>query len=90
MRFNHNNQKRYLASVTDQFVKGKIDRRTFMRTAAKLGLGVGALGASSMMPSGPRGGFISQAHAQDIVQDPEMMKWLADVGKQFAGQTIRL
>ena len=90
MRFNHNNRKRYLASVTDQFVKGKIDRRTFMRTAAKLGLGVGALGASSMMPSGPRGGFISQAHAQDIQQDPEMMKWLADVGKQFAGQTIRL
>lgn len=90
MRFNHNNRKRYLASVTDQFVKGKIDRRTFMRTAAKLGLGVGALGASSMMPSGPRGGFISQAHAQDIVQDPDMMKWLADVGQQFAGQTIRL
>ena len=90
MRFNHNNRKRYIASITDQFVKGKIDRRTFMRTAAKLGLGVGALGASSMMPSGPRGGFISQAHAQDIEQDPEMMKWLADVGQQFSGQTIRL
>ena len=90
MRFNHNNRKRYIASITDQFVKGKMDRRTFMRTAGKLGLGVGALGASSMMPSGPRGGFISQAHAQDIEQDPEMMKWLADVGQQFSGQTIRL
>ena len=90
MRFNHNNRKRYIASITDQFVKGKMDRRTFMRTAGKLGLGVGALGASSMIPSGPRGGFISQAQAQDIVQDPDMMKWLADVGQQFSGQTIRL
>lgn len=89
MRFNFNNRKHYIASITDQFVKGKIDRRTFMRSAAKLGLGAGALGAASMLPSG-RGGFISEAKAQDIVQDPEMMSWLKDVGKQFAGQTIRL
>jgi len=90
MRFNQNNRKRYLASVTDQFVKGKMDRRTFLRTAGKLGLGAGALGAAGMLPTGPRGGFISQAQAQGIQQDPDMMKWLADVGKQFAGQTIRL
>lgn len=90
MRFNHNNRKRYLASVTDRFVRGQMDRRTFLRTAGKLGLGAGALGMSGMMPFGSRGGFIKPAHALEIQQDPEMMAWLRDVGKPFAGQTIRL
>ena len=90
MRFNYNNRKRHIATITDQFVKGKIDRRTFLRSAAKLGLGVGALGAGSMLSPRGRGGFISEAQAQDVVQDPAMMDWLKDVGKQFAGTTIRL
>jgi len=88
MRFNQNNRKRYLASVTDKFVRGEIDRRTFLRTAGKLGLGVGALGMSAMM--GPRGSFFPNAHALEIEPDAEMMAWLKDVGKQFSGQTIRL
>ena len=88
MRFNHNNRKRYLASVTDRFVKGQMDRRTFLRAAGKLGLGAGALGAASMM--GPRGGFISSAQALEIQQDADMMAWLKDAAKPFAGQTVRL
>jgi multiple sugar transport system substrate-binding protein len=88
MRFNHNNRKRYLASVTDRYVKGQMDRRTFLRSAGKLGLGVGALGATSMM--GPRGGFISSAQALEIQQDADMMAWLKDAAKPYAGQTIRL
>ena len=71
MRFNHNNRKHYLASVTDRFVKGQMDRRTFLRAAGKLGLGAGALGAASMM--GPRGGFISSAQALEIQQDADMI-----------------
>ena len=87
MRFNHTDRKRYLASVTDRFVRGQMDRRTFLRTAGKLGLGAGALGLSSMMP---RGNFFPNANALEIEQDAEMMAWLKDVGKPFAGQTIRL
>jgi len=90
MRFNHNNRKRYLADITDRYVRGKMDRRTFLRSAGKLGLGVGAMGALGGSPFGNRGGFISEARAQDIMQDPEMMAWLKEVSSPFKGQTIRL
>ena len=90
MRFNDNNRKQHLASITDQFVKGKIDRRTFLRSAARLGLGIGALGAGSMLSQRGQFGFIPEARAQDVAQDPAMMSWLKDVGKQFAGTTVRL
>ena len=38
-------KKFYRAKITDAYVKGAMDRRTFLRSAAKLGLSVGALGA---------------------------------------------
>ena len=37
-------RKNYLASVTDRYVNGRMDRRSFLRSAGKLGLSVGALG----------------------------------------------
>jgi len=87
MRFNHNNRKKFLADVTQRYVSGRMDRRAFLRAGGKLGLGAGALG----LGLGNRGGgFLPQAHAQGVEQDPEMMKWLADAAKPFAGQTIRL
>ena len=89
MRFQHNDRKRHLASVVDRFARGQMDRRTFLRAAGKLGLGAGALGLMQSLPGG-RGGFIPAARAQDIQQDPDMMAWLAEAGKPFAGQTIRL
>ena len=83
-------RKLYLASITDRYVKGKMGRRSFLRAAGKLGLGAGVLGLSSMMPFGSRGGFISPAAAAEIEPDAEMMAWLKDVAKPFAGQTVRL
>ena len=89
MKFEHRDRKRHLASVVDRFARGQMDRRTFLRAAGKLGLGAGALGLMNKLP-GARGGFIPAARAQDIQQDPEMMAWLAEAAKPFAGQTIRL
>lgn len=82
-------RKRYLASVTDRYVRGEMDRRSFLRTAGMLGLGAGALG----MGFGRRPFFgISPAEAaeQDMKPSDEVMKWLADVGKPFAGQSLKL
>ncbi|QDC02506.1 extracellular solute-binding protein [Mesorhizobium sp. 8] len=82
-------RKAYLASVTDRFVKGQMDRRSFLRAAGKLGLGAGALG----MGLGARPFWtMSQAQAQDQELKPnaDVMKWLADVGKPFAGTTLKL
>ncbi len=83
-------RKLYLASITDRYVKGKMGRRSFLRAAGKLGLGAGVLGLSSMMPFGSRGGFISPAAAAEIEPDAEMMAWLKETAKPFAGQTVRL
>lgn len=83
-------RKLHLASVVDRYVRGKMDRRSFLRNATKLGLGAGALGLSSKIPFGARGGFISQAAAQGIEWSDDMTAWLREVGKPFAGQTVRL
>ncbi len=83
-------RKLFLASVVDRYVHGKMDRRTFLRTAGKLGLGAGALGLTAQIPFGARGGFISPAAAQGIEWQGDMMAWLKDAAKPFAGQTVRL
>lgn len=82
-------RKTHLASVTDRFVRGQMDRRSFLRAASILGLGAGALG----MGLGRRPFYsISQASAQEQELKPsaEITKWLSDVGKPFAGTTLRL
>ena len=89
MRIEHRDRKRHLASVVDRFARGQMDRRGFLRAAGKLGLGAGALGLMQRLPGG-RGGIIAPAHAQDIEMDPDMMAWLKEAAKPFAGQTIRL
>src|SRR5215210_8633468 len=83
-------RKQYLASIVDRYVKGQMDRRSFLRSAAHLGLGAGALGLAAKMPF--RGGFISPAAAQgaNIEFDPAMMNWLKEVAAPFKGQTVRL
>ena len=83
-------RKQYLASVVDRYVRGRMDRRSVLRAAGKLGLGVGVLGLAQNLPFGSRGGFISPAAAQEIEWKGDMMAWLKDVGKPFAGQTVRL
>lgn len=82
-------RKIWLASITDRYVKGQLSRRDFMRSAAKLGLGVGALGAASALDR--RGfGLISPAAAQEVEWSGDMMAWLREVSTPFRGQTIRL
>ncbi len=83
-----NIRKMHLASITDRFVKGEMGRRDFLRLAGKLGLGAGALGMGMN-----RGlfNFVPSAAAQEALQpSPEIMKWVADVGKPFAGTTLKL
>lgn len=85
-------RKMHLASITDRFVKGKMGRRDFLRAAGKLGLGAGAfglgLGATGRRPFGL---FSSAAMAaEDLKPNPEVISWLKDVGKPFAGTTLKL
>lgn len=88
---NSHDRKLWLASVCDRYARGQMDRRTFLRAAGKLGLGAGALAAGSHLMHRSGMGFINPAFAQGQVEwTGDMMTWLADVAKPFAGQTIRL
>lgn len=82
---NSSNNKHHRASLVDKYIKGKVDRRTFLGAAGKLGLGASALGMGL-----PFGGMLSSAHAANVNLDANMMAWLKEAAKPFRGQTVRL
>ncbi|SEA72458.1 ABC transporter substrate-binding protein [Rubrimonas cliftonensis] len=81
-------RKLFLASLTDRYVKRQIDRRSFLRSAGQLGLGLGAFGLGVTRPFG--GHFTPVAHAQDLRPDPDVLAWVREVSKPFAGTTLKL
>ena len=88
---NLNDKKLWRASIVDRYVRGQMDRRSFLRASAKLGLGAGALAAGSHLAARSGMGFIQPAMAQQQIEwQGDMMAWLKEVGKPFAGQTVRL
>ena len=81
-------RKRYLANLADRYVKRRIGRRDFMRSAGQLGLGLGAFGLGLSRPFG--GNFFPNAHAADLKPSDEVLAWVKDVSKPFAGTTLKL
>jgi multiple sugar transport system substrate-binding protein len=81
-------RKHYLASITDRYVRGRMDRRDFLRSAGRLGLGLGAFGLGMSRPFG--GGFIPAANAQDLRPDADVLAWVRDVSGPFKGATLKL
>jgi len=81
-------RKRYLAELTDGYVKRRISRRSFIHTAGKLGLGLGALGLGMSRPFG--GHFFPAAHAAELTPSGDVLAWVKDVAKPFAGTTLKL
>ena len=81
-------RKQYLAGLTDKYVKRQIGRRDFMRNAGLLGLGAGMLGTGMTRP------FFgaSNAYAQDagLIPSADILSWVKDVSKPFAGTTLKL
>lgn len=77
-------RKLYLAKAADQLVKGGLDRRGFLRATAGLGFGAMTFGM------GPRP-FMSAARADEaLAPSADVINWLKEVGKPFAGTTIKL
>ena len=80
-------RKLYVAGLADKYVKRQIGRRDFLRAAGKLGLGLGAFGLGVTRPFG--GHFMPVANAQDLRPDPEVLAWVREVSKPFAGTTLK-
>lgn len=87
---NPSDRKLWLANVADRYARGQMDRRSFLRAAGKLGLGAGALAAGSHLAARSGFGFVSPAAAQGVEFQGDMMAWLKEAAKPFAGQTVRL
>jgi multiple sugar transport system substrate-binding protein len=83
-------RKRYLASVTDRFVKGRMARRDFLRAASQLGLGAGAFGLGMGLQRPFGGSLFPAARAQGLEPSAEVLAWVKDVSKPFAGTTLKL
>lgn len=81
-------RKQALASLTDRYVKRQMGRRDFLRAAGKLGLGLGAFGLGMSRPFG--GHFFPSAEAADLKPSDEILAWVKDVSKPFAGTTLKL
>jgi multiple sugar transport system substrate-binding protein len=71
------------ARLADAYARRRIGRRTFLRHAGALGLGAGALGTGLIRPFHP-------AFAQGALEpDPEVLAWVREVSKPFAGTTLK-
>ncbi len=81
-------RKRYLADLTDRYVKRRLGRRDFLRAAGQLGLGLGAFGLGMSRPFGGR--FLPSAEAAELKPSDEVLAWVKDVSKPFAGTTLKL
>jgi multiple sugar transport system substrate-binding protein len=82
---NDSDKKLYRAKVVDDFVKGRMDRRKFLRSATALGLGAGVLGSGLVRPF-----RATPALAQGLEPSADVLAWVREVSKPFAGTTLRL
>lgn len=80
-------RKEFLASVVDRYVRGQMNRRSFLKAGTQLGLGAGAftLGMNAR-PSG----LFTPALAQDLQPSADVLAWVKEVSKHFAGTTLKL
>ena len=78
-------KKLYRAKIVDDYVRGRLSRRSFLRSAGMLGLGAGVLGSGLVRPF-----RATPALAQGLEPDPAMLEWVREVSKPFAGTTLRL
>ncbi len=78
-------KKLYRAKIVDDYVKGRMNRRSFLRNAGVLGLGAGVLGSGLVRPF-----RATPALAQGLEPDSAMLDWVREVSKPFAGTTLKL
>ena len=80
-------RKRYLANLTDRYVRRRISRRDFLRDAGHLGLGAGALGLGLTRPFGGKPAF---AQSEELRPNQEVLDWVREVSTPFRGTTLKL
>ncbi|MGP1254846.1 MAG: ABC transporter substrate-binding protein [Kiloniellales bacterium] len=80
-------RKRYVANLTDRYVRRQISRRDFLRDAGHLGLGLGAFGLGMSRPFGGKPAF---AQSEELRPNQEVLDWVREVSTPFRGTTLKL
>ena len=80
-------RKRYVASLTDRYVRRQISRRDFLRDAGQLGLVLGAFGLGMSRPFGGKPAF---AQNEELRPNQEVLDWVREVSTPFRGTTLKL
>ncbi len=80
-------RKRYVASLTDRYVRRQVSRRDFLRDAGQLGLGLGAFGLGMSRPFGGKPAF---AQNEELRPNQEVLDWVREVSTPFRGTTLKL
>ena len=89
MSFTEHDKKTYLADAANDFTARRISKRSFLKKAGLAGVGFSAfnLGLLGNTRRNRGGGLIGDAAFAE--GDPEVNKWLKDVGSKFKGTKIR-
>ncbi len=83
-------RKRYIAGLARAFAERRIDKRSFLRGLARAGVGMSAFAAGYLGGMRPfRGLFHLGTDLAAAEPGDEVKAWLKDVGRRFAGTTVR-
>ncbi|MEZ5866677.1 MAG: ABC transporter substrate-binding protein, partial [Geminicoccaceae bacterium] len=90
MSFRDHDRKTFIADTARAFGQRRIGRRTFFRRMAMAGVGFSGFASTFLGSARPFGGLTNLGTPMAMAQTPDdQMAWLKDVGKQFAGTTVR-
>lgn len=90
MSFKEYDRKGYIADMAGKFAQRRISKRQFLRGMATAGVGFSAFSAGMLGGPGRNNGLFKLGTPLAEAQTPDDVNaWLRDVGRQFAGTTIR-
>ncbi|MCB9942876.1 MAG: extracellular solute-binding protein [Geminicoccaceae bacterium] len=90
MSFRDHDRKTFIADTARAYGRRRITRRQFFRKMALAGVGFSGFSATMMGGGRPWGGLTNLGTPLAQAQTPDdVTAWLKDVGRQFAGTTIR-
>ena len=90
MSFREYDRKTFIADTAKAFGQRRITKRQFFRKMAVAGVGFSGFSAAMLAGGRPWGGLTNLGTPLAQAQTPDdVAAWLRDVGRQFAGTTIR-
>jgi multiple sugar transport system substrate-binding protein len=89
MSLKDHDKKTFIVDACNDFTAKRLTKRDFMRRMAIAGVGFSAFNAGLLGGGRKRGGLLGLGPDEAQAQDADMLKWLADVGKPYAGTKIR-